>query len=691
MDPKFLDEVIVTLAKGGPDQRWLASMAGDPAEPIDREDRDAWAKRVAEDALALASARERVLLATQAVDADFGQDGDAAPPPRAEAMTVEEEAIDADFGQDGGGDGLEHEAATLSAESGDALDVDWIRVARAARVLHAHPAAPAVSEAMRTAIGAKFTNRAGDKAEGVALSWWNSSRPRHLEIGYESPEAAKAAQSAFATARDEIAALDSGASVVVDRAEWESVQKRLADRDRLWERSKTKDAEIRTILGVLPATPIAQSVQNLVEERDSLAAKVAEAERAVGAAKIECDRARESLVDEIGKREKAERERDTLKERIDGVKIALGCGEDIYDAARRMKRERDEARGRAEYWKAEHLAANAEIDALRTAPSAAQTCDVDALVTEYAGRMHGKSTVVLVTPSELRALIEKHLRPCPPATVYTVDVERAAERLCAGMHDSQANAPRVLAILRDCARAADVEGLAKAMQSAALIHSGLGAPSGDCPPSPDRIEDARAALAHLGLALAQEPRVTEPLFDIARPLVNAKWDFRSPFDVVLSYPDQDAATLARASAWTLHEHVRKLDAHTHQIVPVDAAQEPRDVLAEDAPCPVGDPSCKSHEACVPPGSYGERENRPPRDVLGSVDAESEAIEFAKKHWLCKTASDATRARVAREVKRHALNEGFGEDSAESAGNFAFGVYASIRSQLEARETRKEGA
>lgn len=110
-------------------------------------------------------------------------------------------------------EGLEEEAERLREaytndegswlEWPDCRQEPWLRVARAARALRRG----GVTEAMRT------------------LCWIASHENRSVEDNRNMRHAAE-------TVYAEIAALDSGASVVVDREEWERVQKRLADSDR---------------------------------------------------------------------------------------------------------------------------------------------------------------------------------------------------------------------------------------------------------------------------------------------------------------------------------------------------------------------------------------------------------------------------------------------------------------------------
>lgn len=61
MDTKFLDEAIVELARGGPPK--VPSPLG-----VSRENREAWATRIVDDALALAARRELKVLECEAVD-----------------------------------------------------------------------------------------------------------------------------------------------------------------------------------------------------------------------------------------------------------------------------------------------------------------------------------------------------------------------------------------------------------------------------------------------------------------------------------------------------------------------------------------------------------------------------------------------------------------------------------------------
>lgn len=286
---------------------------------------------------------------------------------------------------------------------------------------------------------------------------------------------------AWETAKKELAALSSGASVVVDREEWNAHRMaRLAaenengnlehERDslaaKLAEAERNERATRAALKGhtdpkdcdgcgcmMSTTAEMAEIIQREAEREEAARIEavkaLAEAQRAVGTAKIAESRASESLVDEIGKREQAQRD------------LATARAE-----AERLRGERNEA-----------------LNAL-----------------------------------DRQVGVSESLRTAPPAVAVT-DCEKAA----AWIHDRAwedadnddgLGLDEIRNILRDCTRAASVEEVARA------IHESNGSPIAWA----DVREDARAmyrnevraALRALGMhEAAQKVQVEAPKVQVA--------------------------------------------------------------------------------------------------------------------------------------------------------------------------------
>lgn len=100
---QFLDEAILEMAKGGPRETWKLGVVDGPAW---REDRDTWAARVVDDALALAAEREMKLLEIEAGELLARREAPSPPPddpdfyvdcPKCEAERRKSDALDSDL------------------------------------------------------------------------------------------------------------------------------------------------------------------------------------------------------------------------------------------------------------------------------------------------------------------------------------------------------------------------------------------------------------------------------------------------------------------------------------------------------------------------------------------------------------------------------------------------------------------
>lgn len=176
-----------------------------------------------------------------------------------------------------------------------------------------------------------------------------------------------------------------------------------------WTRVARKAREIHRPRTVTIIKSQADTLAELDETRDRLIERSAETVR-MG----------ETIVALTAERDALKTERDIQDRRIGTLleDSARYLGErntaqreriDARSQVATLTRERDDARRTAEYWKAEHLAGNAEIARLSSAPPAVTTIDEDALASDLS-RMVRLTPIDEQTPTAIRALIEKHRR-----------------------------------------------------------------------------------------------------------------------------------------------------------------------------------------------------------------------------------------------------------------------------------------
>jgi len=150
---QFLDEAILEMAKGGPRETWKLGVVDGPAW---REDRDTWAARVVDDALALATRRERKLAEIAAVEAavdavvgltkrDIVMPGPAPDPVREHLSRQIVQSTDDRMMASTPGAALDAEADALRVacggifswdDIGKGAQNDWRAVAQKAREMH---------------------------------------------------------------------------------------------------------------------------------------------------------------------------------------------------------------------------------------------------------------------------------------------------------------------------------------------------------------------------------------------------------------------------------------------------------------------------------------------------------------------------------------------------------------------------
>lgn len=370
---------------------------------------------------------------------------------KADAARIAKER--ADLEAERADEGLEEEAERLREaytndegswlEWPDCRQEPWLRVARAARALR------------RGGVTADLLREANDLYGKFDLASEHGSKLR-LDLS-ERIEA-------------HLAALDSGASVVVDREEWERTK---ADLERLRAFYRSVNDEIPE--GLWPAATTLDAFRKLVDGYANVCADA----KALHEREEERDRA---LADTEHRHALAERERDALAAKLEEAERALCERAEQVD---KLMQERDLVMARLG-----NFCQPGEIE------------DRIRILQGHAGKMERQRDEARADAERLREANTKLLMGTAPPTVAVTNHALAASKIVAallpraGDLDAAMARGQTEAILRACTRAASVEEVRKA-----ILHA-FAHPSD--PNDGDAMTAAKAALRALGVREAEK-------------------------------------------------------------------------------------------------------------------------------------------------------------------------------------------